>query len=107
MILRCIRRVSTTVPEKLVDDYTHCIHHVRKMDYENFICTSLLRPSSLQRPVMAIRALNVELSLVRDQVSNNQIGQMRLQFWRETIDSIYALSKTNTTKRFIVLLLEN
>ena len=91
MILRTIRFASTKAsPVKPVDDYTYCINSVRKVDYENFACTGLLRPSLLQRPSMAIRALNVELSLIRDQVSNSQIGKMRLEFWRETIDSIYA-----------------
>ena len=82
-----------------MDDYTYCINNVRKADYENFISTGLLRPPSLQRPAMAIRALNVELALIRDQVSNAQIGQMRLQFWRETIDSIYATLETEQARK--------
>ena len=92
MILRAIRFASSTStsPVKPVDDYTYCINQVRQVDYENFLSTGLLRPALLQRPAMAIRALNVELSLVRDQVSNSQIGRMRLEFWRETIDSFYA-----------------
>jgi NADH dehydrogenase [ubiquinone] 1 alpha subcomplex assembly factor 6 len=90
MILRAIRFASTKTPVKPVDDYTYCINNVRKVDYENFVCTGLLRPAILQRPGMAIRALNVELSLIRDQVSNSQLGKIRLEFWRETIDSIYA-----------------
>ena len=86
MILR--RHFSTT--KKPVDDFSYCINLVRKADYENFVCTSLLRPSSLQRPAMAIRALNVELSSIRDQVSKSDIGRMRLQFWRQTLESIYS-----------------
>lgn len=88
MIIRAIRFASTSA--KPVDDYTYCINSVRKVDYENFLSTGLLRPASLQRPAMALRALNVELSLIRDQISNSQIGKMRLEFWRETIDTIYA-----------------
>lgn len=99
MILRSVRRLSSKAPEKVVDDYTYCINQVRKVDYENFICTTLLRPSSLQRPAMAIRALNVELASVRDQVTKSQIGQMRLQFWRETIDSIYASVAKDTPRK--------
>jgi NADH dehydrogenase [ubiquinone] 1 alpha subcomplex assembly factor 6 len=90
MILRTVRFASTKTPQKPVDDYTYCINSVRKVDYENFLCTGLLRPSLLQRPGMALRALNVELSLIRDQVSNTQLGKIRLEFWREIIDSIYA-----------------
>jgi NADH dehydrogenase [ubiquinone] 1 alpha subcomplex assembly factor 6 len=101
MIIRCIRHASSTAKtvQKPVDDYTYCINSVRKADYENFICTGLLRPTSLQRPAMAIRALNVELALIRDQVSNSQIGQMRLQFWRETIDSTYSSLDSNLIRK--------
>lgn len=101
MILRCVRYASSTTKTavKPVDDYTYCINSVRKADYENFVCTGLLRPSLLQRPAMAIRALNVELALIRDQVSNTQIGQMRLQFWHDTIDSIYSSLNTNTNRK--------
>lgn len=102
MIIRSIRYASSTtkISQKPVDDYTYCINSVRKVDYENFLSTGLLRPHSLQRPSMAIRALNVELSLIRDQVSNTQIGKMRLEFWRETIDSIYStLNNSNTLRK--------
>lgn len=102
MIIRIIRYASTSttkVLSKPVDDYTYCINNVRKVDYENFLCTGLLHPSTLQRPSMAIRALNVELSLIRDQVSNTQIGRMRLEFWRETIESIYSTINTQTLKK--------
>lgn len=95
-----IIRRSFSTQKKTVDDFSYCINQVRKFDYENFISTSLLRPSSLQRPAMAIRALNVELSLIRDQVSKNEIGRMRLEFWRQTIDSIYS-SKTENVERQI------
>jgi NADH dehydrogenase [ubiquinone] 1 alpha subcomplex assembly factor 6 len=97
MIIRSIRYASSTV--KPVDDYTYCINSVRKVDYENFLSTSLLRPSTIQRPAMAIRALNVELASIRDQVTNTQIGQMRLQFWRDTIDSIYSSLNTNSIRK--------
>lgn len=100
MIIRSTRYASSIVQNSSipVDDYSYCINSVRKADYENFICTGLLKPSSIQRPAMAIRALNVELALIRDQVSKAQIGQMRLQFWRETIDLIYSSVNTNQTK---------
>jgi NADH dehydrogenase [ubiquinone] 1 alpha subcomplex assembly factor 6 len=98
MIIRYASSLTKT-SQKPVDDYTYCINSVRKVDYENFLCTGLLRPALLQRPVMALRALNVELASIRDQVSNTQIGQMRLQFWRETIDSIYSSINMNINRK--------
>ena len=39
---------------------------------------------------MAIRAFNIELTRIPDVVSNPTIGSMRMQFWRQTIDSTFA-----------------
>lgn len=102
MILRCCTRSLSTVAsnKKPVDDYTYCINSVRTSDYENFICTTLIRPTNIQRSAISIRALNVELASIRDQVSKTQIGQMRLQFWRDTIETFYSSTNNqNTTKR--------
>lgn len=57
----------------------------RKFDYEHFLCTMYL-PKEAQVAVMALRALNIELAMVRDQVRESALGHMRFQFWRETID---------------------
>jgi NADH dehydrogenase [ubiquinone] 1 alpha subcomplex assembly factor 6 len=38
---------------------------------------------------MAIRAFNIELARIPDVVSNPTIGSMRMQFWRQTIDSTF------------------
>jgi NADH dehydrogenase [ubiquinone] 1 alpha subcomplex assembly factor 6 len=38
---------------------------------------------------LAIRAFNIELTRIPDVVSNSSIGSMRMQFWRQTIDSTF------------------
>lgn len=40
----------------------------------------------------AIRAFNIELARIPDVVSMPQIGSMRMQFWRETIDKAFKLA---------------
>lgn len=60
----------------------------RKSDYENFLCTLLL-PHSIRSAAFAIRAFNVEVAQVEDQVKDNKIGAMRLQFWTNTLNNIY------------------
>jgi NADH dehydrogenase [ubiquinone] 1 alpha subcomplex assembly factor 6 len=46
----------------------------------------------LRNTQYAIRALNVELASIRENVSKPEIGKMRMQFWKDTIDKIYAVS---------------
>ncbi|XP_053324237.1 NADH dehydrogenase (ubiquinone) complex I, assembly factor 6 [Spea bombifrons] len=67
----------------------YCLELVRKRDYEGFLCTLLLPPES-QSSVFALRAFNVELSQVKDSVSQRDLGVMRMQFWRDAVDEIYS-----------------
>ncbi|KAG8179593.1 hypothetical protein JTE90_001835 [Oedothorax gibbosus] len=79
------RRLST----KNFDSFKYCIDSVRKYDYENYLCTLLL-PEPLRSSAFVIRAFNVEISQVRDSVSNSTIGEMRMQFWKDSVDRIFA-----------------
>lgn len=60
----------------------------RKYDYENFICTILLK-NSPRAIAIAVRGFNVEVARVSEQVSQENIGLMRLKFWEEAIDKCY------------------
>ncbi|KAF8319108.1 hypothetical protein DL93DRAFT_278866 [Clavulina sp. PMI_390] len=66
----------------------YCRVLVRKHDYDSFL-TSYFYPRRLQPGYLAIRAFNVELATVKEQVSSVTIGKMRMQFWRDAIKSIY------------------
>jgi len=70
------------------DSATYCRALVQKHDYESYL-TSYFYPRALQPAYFAIRAFNVELAMVKEQVSNTAIGRMRMQFWRDSIKSIY------------------
>ncbi|BFZ13342.1 hypothetical protein BsWGS_16381 [Bradybaena similaris] len=84
-----LSRHSTTVPSSPgQSDIAYCIDLVRKYDYENYLGTLLL-PRDSQRAAFALRAYNVELAQVPDSVSDKKIGLMRMQFWKEAIQSIY------------------
>lgn len=61
----------------------------RRADYDNYL-VSLLQPSPMARHAyITLRAFNVELAQVRDHVTNPLIGNMRMQFWRDTIDDVF------------------
>lgn len=65
----------------------HLLHFCEN-DYENFLCTLLL-PRSIKSAAFAVRAFNVEVAQVEDQVSDSKIGAMRLQFWTNALNEIY------------------
>ncbi|XP_066159112.1 NADH dehydrogenase (ubiquinone) complex I, assembly factor 6 isoform X1 [Euwallacea fornicatus] len=96
----------------------YCLDLIRKYDYENFICTLLLKNTS-RSVALAVRGFNVEVAKVPEQVSQSNIGLMRLKFWEEVIDKCYskdlkqvpqhpvaielfkAITKANLSKRYL------
>lgn len=73
---------------EIIRNCAHMYDLSRKSDYENFLCTLLLQ-RSIKPAAFAIRAFNVEVAQVEDQVSNSHIGAMRLQFWNDALNNIY------------------
>jgi phytoene synthase len=62
---------------------------VRLYDHDRFMST-IFAPAAVREHLFALYAFNIELAKVREIVSEPLIGQMRLQWWRDTLDKIYA-----------------
>lgn len=62
---------------------------VRLYDHDRFM-TAIFAPAAVREHLFALYAFNIELAKVREIVSEPLIGQMRLQWWRDTLDKIYA-----------------
>ena len=62
---------------------------VRLYDHDRFM-TVIFAPAAVREHLFALYAFNIELAKVREIVSEPLIGQMRLQWWRDTLDKIYA-----------------
>lgn len=58
----------------------------RQGDYEGYVCSLLIQNPVTRRFVIALRTLNLELSLVRDQAKSNATAELRFAFWRQCID---------------------
>ena len=67
---------------------TYCRESLRKYDYPAYLLASFQSAQGLDA-YLALRALNVDLALIPDSVSNATVGKMRYQFWTETIDQAY------------------
>lgn len=68
-------------------DLSYCAAQVRDFDNDRFL-TALFAPAELREPLMTLYAFNLELSKIRETVSESLIGRMRLQFWRDAVDGI-------------------
>ncbi|KAK7445903.1 squalene/phytoene synthase [Colletotrichum acutatum] len=61
----------------------------RHSDYDAHIISRLV-PARATDTYLALRSLNLELVRLPELVSNPTIGQMRMQFWRDSIDKTFA-----------------
>ncbi|XP_076749962.1 NADH dehydrogenase (ubiquinone) complex I, assembly factor 6 homolog sicily [Xylocopa sonorina] len=84
-LLKILRHSSATTKQTPA---TYCSELVRKHDYENFLCTLLLS-REFRAAAFAIRAFNIEVAQVKDQVSDYRIGEMRLKFWTHSLNDTY------------------
>ncbi|KAF7722804.1 NADH dehydrogenase (ubiquinone) complex I, assembly factor 6 [Apophysomyces ossiformis] len=60
----------------------------RQGDYEGYLAIAFF-PRHLRNAQYAIRAFNLEVATVRENVSNPTIGKMRMQFWKDTVDKVF------------------
>ncbi|SGZ32163.1 BQ5605_C043g12099 [Microbotryum silenes-dioicae] len=63
---------------------------VRKTDLDS-LWSVLAYPQSVRPAYLCLRAFNVELATIDDQVSNPIVGRMRYQWWRDTIKQTFEL----------------
>ncbi|KAI8082412.1 isoprenoid synthase domain-containing protein [Thamnidium elegans] len=88
--LKHAKNYSTPVtPERMQNALQYCKDSVRQRDYEGYLCVPFF-PADKRNTQYAIRAFNVELASIRENVSKTEIGKMRMQFWKDTVDQIYA-----------------
>lgn len=71
------------------DSAAYCIEQVRSFDKERFLC-SLFAPAETRAALAALYALDLELSRIRTRAREPLIGFMRVQWWRDAIEAIYA-----------------
>ncbi|EDQ87377.1 uncharacterized protein MONBRDRAFT_33464 [Monosiga brevicollis MX1] len=66
----------------------YCRELVRRYDRDHYLATLLL-PSTAQRAVFALRALNIEVATIRDSAREPATTSMRFLFWKDAIDALF------------------
>lgn len=66
-----------------------CAVAVKRYDRDRWFC-ALFAPPERREDLLAIYAFNAELAAVQDKVSEPMLGEIRLQWWREAIEGLYA-----------------
>lgn len=83
--MRATRRDATVQP--VLDSAPARL--VRRHDRDRFL-TTLFAPPERRQELLALYAFNHEVAKTREVVSEATLGEIRLQWWRDGIDAIYA-----------------
>lgn len=68
---------------------SYCAEQVRRFDNDRFIC-SLFAPADEREAMASVYAFNLEVARIREIAREPLLGHMRLQWWRDALDAIYA-----------------
>lgn len=72
----------------MTDRSAECLALVRQHDRDRFLST-LFAPDDKRPHLLALYAFNVEVLRIRDAVTEPHLGLIRLQWWRDTVESLY------------------
>lgn len=73
----------------MAEALSYCAAEVRRADYDRYLA-ALFAPQEARERLFALYAFNHEIAKVRETASEPMLGQIRLQWWREAIEGIYA-----------------
>jgi hypothetical protein len=76
-------------PDHQPNSDSHVADTVREYDRDFYLCTLLASPVT-QPALMALYAFNVEITRARLAVSEAMIGHLRLKWWYDALDGIFA-----------------
>lgn len=71
-------------PDVLAAAFAHCEAAVREADKDRWLA-SLFAPEGARADLNALHAFNLEIASVRERVSEPLPGEVRLQWWRDTL----------------------
>ncbi|MFO1145587.1 MAG: phytoene/squalene synthase family protein [Rhodospirillales bacterium] len=68
---------------------SYCAEQVQKFDNDRFLC-SLFAPPVEREALAAVGAFNIELARIREQAHQPLLGHMRLRWWSDALDAVFA-----------------
>ncbi|QDS77363.1 hypothetical protein FKW77_005567 [Venturia effusa] len=99
---RCLRRQYTSAANDEVNAArAYCSNLLKQYDSPSFVLQAFIPPQA-RDAYLALRAFNVDVARVADTTSHPTVGQIRMQFWRDTITS--SLSGTPRKEPAAILL---
>lgn len=89
------RSLSTEAQTQVVEQSMQDM--VRQRDYPAYL-THFAYDRALQPHFFALRAFHIELASLKDSVSNELVGRVRMQWWRDAIEGVYNVRRRAYTE---------
>ena len=86
---RSKRKEHTAKPMPEPGPESYCREEVKRHDRDRYI-TAIFAPAAARRGLFALYAFNQEVARTAEVVSEPTLGQIRLQWWRDAIDEVFA-----------------
>jgi len=67
--------------------FRYCLDQLRRLDHDRYLSV-LLAPAERRAPLAALGALEAELDHIPQTVSEPMLGQIRFQWWRDTLEQM-------------------
>ena len=83
-----------------------CAQEVRLHDWDRYLFT-LFAPADVREDLFTILAFNTEIARIPDMVSEPLLGRIRLQWWQDSINKIYAGNSDGIQGHYIFEQVEN
>jgi phytoene synthase len=71
------------------NELSYCANQLRAQDRDRYL-TALFAPGERREDLFALYAFNLEVAKTAEVVSETLIGRVRLQWWRDCLEEIYA-----------------
>lgn len=81
--------MNSVVLNERATSLSYPVEQVRKFDHDRFM-TAIFAPAPERENLFPLYAFNIEIAKVSEVVTEPLIGRMRLQWWRDTLDRLYA-----------------
>ena len=84
--MRVVRERGRTLAEPGLSDADYIRDRVRTGDQDRY-WAALLAPEPVRRDLLTLYAFNLEIAQIPEQVSEAQLGEIRLEWWREALNT--------------------
>ncbi|WPT16615.1 NADH dehydrogenase [Picochlorum sp. SENEW3] len=89
----CSRGMASSSDGGLKEAMTYCQRLVKEKEYENYLWCSQLKPE-YRAPIIALRALGIEIQAVQEHARTEMLLMMRYQWWKDSVRKAFEVTQS-------------